>query len=134
MKFMMSDALTVGARDGATAEIAEEVGDENVSLFGLTAEQFASSRGWYDPRWHYEQEHKTRQVLTFSGHFHRGEPHLVGPLRDGLLKHSDCYMHVADLTFYDEAQSGVSELYADRDEWANPSSTSRTPDGPQAIG
>ena len=87
MKFMMNGALTVGTRDGATIEIAEEVGEENVFLFGLTAEQVAGSRGWYDPRWHYEHEDETRQALDliFSGHFNRGEPGLYGPIRDALL-------------------------------------------------
>ena len=120
MKFMMNGALTVGTRDGATIEIAEEVGEENVFLFGLTAEQVAGSRGWYDPRWHYEHEDETRQALDliFSGHFNRGEPDLFGPLRDALLTHGDYYMHLADLASYAEAQSGVSELYADRDQWA----------------
>ena len=60
MKFMMNGALTVGTRDGATIEIAEEAGEENCFLFGLTAEQVPASRGWYNPRWHYENEPETR--------------------------------------------------------------------------
>ena len=56
MKFMMNGVLTVGTRDGATIEIAKEAGEENVFLFGLTPEQVATSRGWYDPHWHYEHE------------------------------------------------------------------------------
>src|SRR5439155_26872752 len=53
MKFMMNGALTIGTRDGATIEMAEEAGEENFFLFGLTADQVASSKGWYNPRWHY---------------------------------------------------------------------------------
>ena len=60
MKFMMNGALTIGTRDGATIEMAEAAGEENFFLFGLTAEQVAGSRGWYNPRWHYENEPETR--------------------------------------------------------------------------
>jgi starch phosphorylase len=120
MKFMMNGALTVGTRDGATIEIAEEAGEENVFLFGLTAEQVAGSRGWYDPRWHYAHEEETRRALDliFSGHFNRRAPDLYGPIRDVLLTRGDYYMHLADLASYTATQSRVSALYADRAEWA----------------
>jgi starch phosphorylase len=119
MKFMMNGALTVGTRDGATIEIAEEAGEENVFLFGLTAEQVAGSRGWYSPYWHYEHEEETRQALDliFSGHFNREEPRLFEPIRDVLLTRGDYYMHLADLTSYAATQSRVSALYADRAAW-----------------
>ena len=88
-------------------------------LFGLTAEQVAGSRDWYDPRWHYEHEPETRQALDliFSGHFNRREPGLYEPIRDALLTHGDYYMHLADLAPYAEAQARVSTLYADRTGW-----------------
>src|ERR1700723_4159475 len=54
MKFMMNGSLTVGTRDGATIEMAEEAGEDNFFLFGLTAQQVADSRGSYDPQWPYE--------------------------------------------------------------------------------
>jgi glycogen phosphorylase len=119
MKFMMNGALTVGTRDGATIEIAEEAGEENVFLFGLTAEQVAGSRGWYDPRWHYEHEDETRQAIDLicSGHFNQGEPGLYDPIRDALLAQGDYYMHLADLASYVSAQSRVSELYTNPQEW-----------------
>jgi starch phosphorylase len=119
MKFMMNGALTVGTRDGATIEIAEEAGEENVFLFGLTAEQVAGSRGWYDPHWHYEHEDETRQALDliFSGHFNRGEPGLYEPIRNALLTGGDYYMHLADLSSYTATQSRVSDLYANREGW-----------------
>ena len=102
---MMNGALTVGTRDGATIEMAEEAGEENFFLFGLTAEQVASSRGWYNPHWHYEHEPETRAALDliFSDHFSRNEPGIFAPLRDTLLTHGDYYMHLADLKSYLEA-------------------------------
>ncbi|HLJ48357.1 MAG TPA: glycogen/starch/alpha-glucan phosphorylase [Bryobacteraceae bacterium] len=119
MKFMMNGALTVGTRDGATIEMAEEAGQENFFFFGLTAEQVAGSRGWYNPRWHYENEPETRAALDliFSNHFSRYEPGAFEPLRDVLL-HGDYYMNLADLTSYIEAQHRLGELYRDPRGWA----------------
>jgi len=112
--------LTVGTRDGATIEMAQEVGEERLFLFGLTAAQVAGSRGWYDPRWHYEHEPETRAALDLirSGHFSRNEPETFEPLLDALLKYGDHYMHLADLKSYLEADERVRELYANPDEWA----------------
>jgi starch phosphorylase len=120
MKFMMNGALTVGTRDGATIEMAEEAGEENFFMFGLTAEQVAASRAWYNPHWHYENEPETRAALDviFSDHFSRNEPGVFAPLRDTLLKRGDYYMHLADLTSYLQAQHRLGELYADPDAWA----------------
>ena len=115
MKFMMNGALTIGTRDGATIEMAEEAGEENFFLFGLTAEQVAGSRGWYNPHWHYDNEPETRAALDliFSDHFSRNEPGVFEPLRDTLLTHGDHYMHLADLTSYLDADQRLLELYAD---------------------
>ena len=106
MKFMMNGALTVGTRDGATIEMAEEAGEENFFLFGLTVEQVKGSRGWYNPYWHYENEPETREALDliFSDHFSRNEPGVFAPLRETLLTKGDHYMHLADLTSYIRAQ------------------------------
>jgi starch phosphorylase len=82
MKFMMNGALTLGTRDGATIEMAQEVGEERLFLFGLTATQVAGSRGWYNPHWHYDEEPETRAALDLirSGHFGRSEPGVFEPL------------------------------------------------------
>jgi glycogen phosphorylase len=120
MKFMMNGALTIGTRDGATIEMAEEAGEENFFLFGLTAEQVAGSPGWYNPRWHYEQEPETRAALDLisSNYFSRHEPGVFAPLYDTLLTHGDHYMHLADLKSYLEADLRLRDLYAHSEEWA----------------
>jgi len=120
MKFMMNGALTVGTRDGATIEIAEEAGEENCFLFGLTAEQVVGNRGWYDPRWHYENEPETRAALDmiFGNHFNPQEPGIFEPIRETLLTKGDYYMHLADLSSYVKTQERVAALYRDRPAWA----------------
>ena len=120
MKFMMNGALTLGTRDGATIEMAQEAGEENFFLFGLTAEQVADSRAWYNPQWHYEHDAETRAALDLirSDHFSRYEPGVFAPLLDRLLTQGDHYMHLADLTSYLDADQRLRELYADRDAWA----------------
>jgi starch phosphorylase len=119
MKFMMNGALTIGTRDGATIEMAEEAGEENFFLFGLTAEQVAASRGWYNPQWHYDNEVETRAALDliFSDYFSRYEPGAFIPLRDVLLTQGDHYMHLADLKSYLEADQRLIELYGKPDAW-----------------
>jgi starch phosphorylase len=120
MKFMMNGALTIGTRDGATIEMAEEAGEDNFFLFGLTADEVASSRAWYSPRWHYHNQPEVRAALDllFSDHFSPHEPGVFAPLRDTLLTHGDHYMHLADLAPYLEADGRLRGLYADRDAWA----------------
>ena len=119
MKFMMNGALTIGTRDGATIEMAQEAGEENFFLFGLTAEQVSGSREWYNPHWHYDHEPETRAALDMisSNYFSRNEPGIFKPLYDALLTYGDHYMHLADLKSYLEADQRLRELYADPDEW-----------------
>jgi starch phosphorylase len=120
MKFMMNGALTIGTRDGATIEMAEAAGEDNLFLFGLTAQQVAESRGWYNPHWHYEHEAETRAALDLivSDHFSRNEPGVFAPLRDTLLTHGDFYMHLADLNSYLDADARVCDLWRDSHAWA----------------
>ncbi len=121
MKFMMNGALTIGTRDGATIEMAQEAGEENFFLFGLTADQVAGSRSRYNPHWHYDNEAETHAALDliFSDHFSRNEPGVFAPLRDTLLTGGDHYMHLADLTSYLEADRRLVQLYADSKGWAH---------------
>ncbi|MGA3194432.1 MAG: glycogen/starch/alpha-glucan phosphorylase [Terriglobales bacterium] len=120
MKFMMNGALTVGTRDGATIEMAEEAGEENMFLFGLTVEQVENSRAWYNPHWHYENEPEIRSALDLisSDYFSRNEPGVFAPLRDTLLTQGDRYMNLADLTLYCNAQDRLGDLYSEPSAWA----------------
>jgi glycogen phosphorylase len=120
MKFMMNGALTLGTRDGATIEMAEEAGEENFFLFGLTAQEVADSRGWYNPYWHRDNDKETRDALDLIAKdaFNENEPGAFKALHDVLLKNGDRYMHLADLTDYLGADQRLVELYADRDAWA----------------
>jgi starch phosphorylase len=101
--------------------MAEEAGEENFFLFGLTAEQVENSRRWYNPHWHYENEPDTRAALDliFSDYFSRNEPGIFAPIRDTLLTNGDHYMHLADLRSYCQAQEAAGALYANPDEWTH---------------
>ena len=120
MKFMMNGALTLGTRDGATIEMVEEAGEENFFLFGLTADQVAGSRAWYDPHWHYAHEPETRAALDMiaSDYFSRHEPGIFAPVHDALLRFGDHYMHLADLGSYLEADRRLCALCANPAVWA----------------
>jgi len=118
MKFMMNGALTLGTRDGATIEMAQEAGEENLFLFGLSAAEVEGSRGWYDPHWHYQHDPETRAALDliFDDHFSRYEPGVFEPIRQALLE-GDRYMHLADLKSYLEASDRLGALYSDPEAW-----------------
>lgn len=121
MKFMMNGALTIGTRDGATIEMAQEAGEGNFFLFGLTAEQVSNSTGWYNPQWHYENEPQTRQALDMiqSNALSRNEPDIFAPLYQMLMRPGEMYMHLADLKSYLNADEKLRELYSKPNEWAH---------------
>jgi starch phosphorylase len=120
MKFMMNGAITIGTRDGATIEMAEELGGRDIFLFGLSAAQVQESSSWYSPRWHYDKDPETRAALDliFSDHFNPREPGIFAPIRETLLDRGDHYMHLADLKSYAEAHQQLGALYNDRDAWS----------------
>jgi starch phosphorylase len=119
MKFMMNGALTIGTRDGATIEMAEEAGEENFFLFGLTAEQVANQRGYYNPEWHFQNDPEARAALELisSNHFSQNEPGCFSPIVDALLKDGDHYMHLADLQAYLQSDQQLVDSYAKRGDW-----------------
>jgi len=120
MKFMMNGALTIGTRDGATIEMAEAAGEENFFLFGLSSDEVARTRGFYNPHWHYDNEPETRDALNLiaSNHFSKNEPGVFTPILDVLLRNGDHYLHLADLKSYGEAHARLAQLYGDQEAWS----------------
>jgi len=120
MKFALNGALTVGTLDGANVEMLEEVGDDNIFIFGLTVEQVQELVGkGYRPRDYYESDAQLRRVLDLiaSGFFSPERPDLFRHIVDNLLTR-DPYLLLADFHSYVEAQVQVSKAYADPKKWA----------------
>jgi len=111
----------VGTCDGATIEMARVVGEENLFLFGLSAQQVEETRPHYSPYWHYENDPEIRAALDLigSGHFSPEDPGLFRPLVDRLLRDGDYYLHLADLRSYGDAQEQAGRLYADQAAWTH---------------
>jgi starch phosphorylase len=120
MKFAMNGALTIGTLDGANVEMQEEIGAENMFIFGLTADEVAEKkRNGYDPYSCVRADPELKKALTLidSGHFSPQQKDLFKPILNGLLEHGDRYLVLADYRSYVDAQDRVDELYRDRDEW-----------------
>ena len=120
MKMALNGALTIGTLDGANVEIKEEVGDENIFIFGLTtAEVAAAKANGYNPREYYDSNPELKRVLDMigSGFFSVDEPNRYQPIIDNLLNNGDQYLLLADYASYIEAQEKVSKLYKNQDEW-----------------
>ena len=121
MKMSLNGALTIGTLDGANVEIMEDVGEENIFIFGLTAEDVRIKRGeGYHPRRLYDENAELRQVLDMiaNGGFSPAEPALFEPIISSLLSQGDYYMLLADYAAYVASQERVSRLYLDKEEWA----------------
>ena len=121
MKMSLNGALTIGTLDGANIEIMEEVGADNIFIFGLTAEEVAVKRAEpHDPRELYESNIVLRRVLDqiSGGAFSPEEPALFTSLIEALLNQGDYYMLLADYAAYVQTQEAVGRLYLDRKEWA----------------
>ena len=123
MKFALNGALTIGTLDGANIEIREEVGQENIFIFGLTTEQAEYERRMptRTPRMIYSQNPEVRLVIDAiqDGSFSTREKELFQPLLDDLLEHHrDPYLHLIDLEDYIKCQERVTEAYMDSARWA----------------
>jgi len=125
MKFAMNGALTMGTLDGANIEIADEVGRENIYIFGLTAEQVAEHRrkGSYHPGALYNSNPVVRRVMdALQGtRFCPNEAGLFRPLTDGILHHGDYYFHLADLEPYIASQQQAALDFTKPADWARKS-------------
>ena len=119
MKFMMNGALTIGTYDGANVEINEQVGDENMFLFGMRTADVARLRPIYNSRETAAADAGITRVLEFvkSGALSPDEPLRYEPILRSLLDYNDYYMLLADLRSYSDAQERVDETYRDRDRW-----------------
>jgi len=123
MKFTLNGALTIGTLDGANIEIMEEVGEENIFIFGMTADEVLSLRQNYNPKEWYNGNQELKQILDMiaSGHFSPDSPELFRPLVESLLEGGDYYMLLADFSSYIATQNSVGRLYLDREEWVRKS-------------
>jgi len=120
MKFALNGALTLGTLDGANIEIMEEVGAENIFIFGLKANEVVEKReSGYNPRQYYESNSELKEVIDMidSGYFSPGEPQLFKPLTMSLLDQGDYYLVLADFADYVNAQKKVAQTYSDQKLW-----------------
>ena len=119
MKFTLNGALTIGTMDGANIEIREEVGEENIFIFGLLADEVVKLKSsGYNPRKYYESNTMLKRVIDMiaSDFFNKNEPGIFKSIVDGLLG-IDFYCLLADYQAYIDAQDKVSKLYQNADEW-----------------
>jgi len=120
MKLALNGALTLGTLDGATVEIRDDVGEENLFIFGLTAaEVIERRRSGYDPLAHCNANPELRQALEMigSGYFAPHDPWLFQPVVDSLTRCEDPFLVLADFDSYCDAQARVDELYRQPAEW-----------------
>lgn len=122
MKFALNGALTIGTLDGANVEMLDHVGEENIFIFGNTADEVeALQTKGYKPREYYEQDEELNQVLTQigSGLFSPDEPGRYRDLVDSLINFGDRYQVLADYRSYVDCQEKVDELYRNPEEWTS---------------
>jgi starch phosphorylase len=119
MKLQLNGALTIGTLDGANVEILEEVGKENIFIFGMTANEVERRRPHYNPWSIYHGDEEIRRALELIDHdfFSMLEPGIFRPLTQSLLSGGDHYMLLADLRAYINAQEQVDEAYRDQEGW-----------------
>jgi starch phosphorylase len=122
MKLSLNGALTVGTWDGANIEIAEEVGEDTIFVFGHNAHQIVDMHegGRYDAWSYYHGNEELRKVIDAirDGHFAPDEPGVFTDIYKHLMEQGDVFSHLADFQMYLDCQDRVSETYRDTDAWA----------------
>ena len=119
MKFALNGALTIGTLDGANVEIKEEVGDENIFIFGNTVEDVDKLRlEGYNPWDYYNANEELKKALDqIRDGFFNDDKELYQPIIDSLLHKGDYFLVLADYEAYVNKQEEVDELFKDQDEW-----------------
>jgi len=123
MKFMMNGALTIGTLDGANIEMADVVGDENIFIFGLKAQEVeALKHKGYHPQQYIDKSPMLKEIfkLIQSGFFSPQDAKLFAPIAQSLMQY-DNYLVCADFESYCQTQDEVSRMYLNKDEWAKKS-------------
>ena len=121
MKLALNGALTIGTLDGANVEILEEVGDENIFIFGMTVEQVEDLRAkGYNPWNIHRDDEEIRAVVDWLGsdYWVPGEKAPFAPIHSTLLSGGDPYMVLADFRSFSDCQARLDAAYKDRDGWA----------------
>jgi len=119
MKFALNGALTIGTLDGANVEIKEEVGDENIFIFGNTVDDVEKLRHeGYDPWNYYNSNDEMKKALDqIKDGFFNDDEELYHPIIDSLLHKGDYFLVLADYEAYVNKQAEVDKLYKNQDEW-----------------
>jgi starch phosphorylase len=124
MKFALNGALTIGTLDGANIEIKEEVCDDNIFIFGLTADEVGELRAkGYNPWNYYNGNQELKKVIDMinNGYFNPEKKDLFKPIVDSLLNRGDHFMLLADYQSYADCQEKVSLAYGNQEEWTRKS-------------
>ncbi len=121
MKLALNGALTIGTLDGANIEIKEEVGEDNIFIFGLDVDEVAElDEKGYRPWDYYYANEDLKAIVDWVGsnYFASGEPGILKPLRDSLLEGGDPFKALADFEGYCASQEDVDQAYRDKRRWA----------------
>jgi starch phosphorylase len=120
MKFAMNGALTIGTLDGANIEILEQVGEENMYIFGLTVDEVAALQSHYQPREYLEKDDRLRRVIYAlrSDRFSQSEHGIFRPIFNILMSPGDKYLNFADFGAYAAAQEAIARDFQKPDKWS----------------